>query len=99
VRVTSTSRTGSQKLMGIPGNSPNGGRLHRHIGLRDVERLGFPATTSIPATFIGKMHFQQISVIGLTNRPTHFELAGKQVKNIKKKMDMKKDFAISITLG
>jgi hypothetical protein len=75
--VTSTSRTGSQKLTGILGTGTgNGGRLQAHKGLRDVEGLGFPPTTSIPAIFKGKMHFQQISVIGLTNLPTHLEWTG-----------------------
>jgi hypothetical protein len=94
VRVTSTRRTGSQKLIGIPGTGKGrGGRLHKHRGCLDVSGLGFPLTTVTPAIFRGKIHFQQISVIGLTNRPTHLEWAGKQHKVRHKNMSMNEGFS------
>jgi hypothetical protein len=60
------------------------GRLHKHKGAFVVAGLGLPFTTVTPAIFKGKMHFQQISVIGLTNRPTHLAWAGREVKTRKK---------------
>jgi len=94
--VTSTSRTGSQKLTGIPGTGTgNGGRLHAHNGLLDVDGLGLPFTTFTPAIFKGKIHFQQISVIGLTNLPTHLEWTGNVNRDRTKmsKMDVVQGFA------
>jgi hypothetical protein len=70
--------------MGMPG------RLHKHKGAFVVAGLGLPLTTVTPAIFKGKMHFQQISVIGLTNRPTHLEWAGEshKIRKMDKQMDI-----------
>ena len=54
-----------------------------------VAGLGLPFTTVTPAIFKGKMHFQQISVIGLTNRPTHLAWAGESHKIRKMDKQMK----------
>jgi hypothetical protein len=73
MRVTSTSLAGSQNPIGIPGTGVgSGGRGQKHGMV-----LGFSISSRPPAlTFTGPIERgnkqdQQISVIGLTNRPGH----------------------------
>lgn len=70
--VTSTSRTGSQKPIGIPGTGtaiPGLGQKHSKFRAEGVSAIGLPAIFT-PAIVIGNRHFQQTSVIGFTKRPT-----------------------------
>ncbi len=51
---------------------------------RGTGGLALPLTTSIPMIVKGNTHFQHISVMGLTKRPTQFPCTGneKHIKNI-----------------
>lgn len=64
------SLTGSQNEMGIPGTGVGKGGL----GHQQMTCLGLgvssPLATVMPEIVIGKIHFQHMSVIGFTNRPT-----------------------------
>lgn len=67
--MTSTKRTGSQKEIGNP---------MRGIGFEHVQKnvRGFCVSspeveTRMPPMVMGKIQLQQISVMGLTNRPLH----------------------------
>ena len=65
------SLTGSQKEMGIPGMGiGDGGLGHEQITCRGLG-VSSPLATVMPEIVMGKIHFQQISEIGLTNRPAH----------------------------
>jgi hypothetical protein len=65
-------RTGSQNDIGIP---IRGGSLQKQIGVLGVLVSSGPLATWIPAIVIGNKHFQQMSVMGFTNRPTQSALS------------------------
>ena len=79
VRVTSTSLVGSQNPIEIPGigifaltqahKGDTGFFVSRFLGLPPLPMLK-------PPILIGMRQLQQISEIGLTNRPLHVTLAG-----------------------
>ncbi len=46
------------------------------IGDRGTGGLALPLTTSIPMMVKGNTHFQHISVMGLTKRPTQLAFSG-----------------------
>ena len=50
-----------------------GGSLQKHSGVLEFE-VSSPRATLMPPMVMGKMHFQQMSVMGLTNRPTHLSV-------------------------
>jgi hypothetical protein len=63
-----------------------GGLLHTQIGDLGTGGLALPGTTSIPIIVKGKTHFQQISVTGLTKRPTQLACTGREKKSKNKNM-------------
>jgi hypothetical protein len=68
----------------MPGTGKlKGGLLHTHTGNCGTGGLALPFTTSAPIIVRGNTHFQQISVTGLTKRPTQFPCTGKDemIKN------------------
>jgi hypothetical protein len=68
--VTSTSLTGSQKPAAMP--ILGTGVPHAHIGMLGLSVSGLPLLKSLALPMLmGKIHSQQTSVIGFTNRPVH----------------------------
>ena len=67
VRVTSTSRTGSQKPIATP---TRGGLLQKHTGEDGLAVSGWPSETRVAEPSVsGNMQLQQMSVIGFMNLP------------------------------